>query len=59
MNDFLMNGGIPVSLYSNMIIFRDSNKSFKLDGDLLETIANYDFNVDHSKQQDRKQFINF
>ena len=54
MNDFLINGGIPVTLVSNMSIFRDRNKSFKLDGDLLETMTNYDFNVDHSNQQDRK-----
>ena len=54
MNDFLINGGIPVTLVSKMLIFRDSNKSFKLDGDLLETMINYDFNVDHSNQQDRK-----
>ena len=54
MNDFLINEGIPVTLASNMLIFRDSNKSFKLDGDLVETMTNYDSNVDHSNQQDRK-----
>ena len=27
MNDFLINDGIPVTLVSNMLIFRDSNKS--------------------------------
>ena len=27
-NDFLINGGIPVTIYSNILIFRDSNKSF-------------------------------
>ena len=54
MNDFLRNDGIPVTLLNNMIIFRDSNKSFELDGDLLETLTNYDFNADHSNQQDRK-----
>ena len=48
MNDFLINKGLPVTLYSNMITFRDRNKVFKLDGDLLEAITNYDFNVDHS-----------
>ena len=56
-NDFLINGGKPVTLVSNLLIFRDSNKSFKLDGDLLETITNYDFNVDHSIQQDRKMIM--
>ena len=39
MIDFLINGGIPVTLFSNMLAFRDSKKSFKLDGDLLETIT--------------------
>ena len=27
MNDFLINGDIPVTFYNNMLIFRDSNKS--------------------------------
>ena len=54
MNDVLINGGIPVSIHDNMLTFRDSNRSFKLDGDLSETITNYDFNVDLFIQQDRK-----
>ena len=59
MNDFLINGGIPVTLYSNMLTFRDSSKSFKLDGDLLETKTNYDFNVTHSIPKDRKPIYKF
>ena len=59
MNDFKINDGIPVTLVSNMLIFRDSNKSFKLEGDLLETMTNYDFNVDHSNQRDRKLIYEF
>ena len=59
MNDFSINEGIPVTLVSNMLIFRDSNKSFKLEGDLLETMTNCDFNVDHSNQQDRKLIYEF
>ena len=35
-NDFLLNDGKQVSLYSNMILFRDCNNVFILDGDLLE-----------------------
>ena len=54
MNDLLIHGIIPVTLYSNMFTFRDSNKSFKLDGDLLKTMTNYNFNVGHSNPQDRK-----
>ena len=56
---FLINEGIPVTRFSNMLLFRDSNKSFKLDGDLLETMTNYNFNVDHSNQQDRKLIYEF
>ena len=33
-NDFLINEGVPVTIFSNMLTFRESNKSFKLDGDL-------------------------
>ena len=36
MNEFSINGGIPFSLCSNMLTFRDSNESFNLDGDLLQ-----------------------
>ena len=53
MKDFLENGGIPVTLYSNMLTFRDSNKFFKLDGDLLQTMTNYDCNVSHSNPKDQ------
>ena len=59
MNGFLTNGSIPVNFYSNMITFRDSNKSFKLDGDLPETTTNYVFNVNHANQQDRTLIIEF
>ena len=36
-----------------MIVFRDSNKSFRLEGDLLKVITNYKFNTDHSSPQDK------
>ena len=58
MNDFLINEGIPGTIFSNFLAFRDSNKSFKLDGDLLETI-NYDFNVSHSNPKDQKLIYEF
>ena len=54
MNGFLVNGGIPVTLFSNMSLFRDSNSSFELDGDLLEAVTNYDFNVKLSNPKDQK-----
>ena len=59
MNDFLIHGNIPVTIFSNMITFRDSNKTFRLEGDLLKVITNYKFNVDHSSPQDRKLIYEF
>ena len=59
MNDFLIHRGIPVTLFSNMIIFRDSNKSFKLGEDLLKVITDYKFNADHSSPQDKKLIYEF
>ena len=52
MIEFLIHGKIPVTIFSNLITFRDSNKSFKLEGDLLKLITNHKFNVDHSNRQD-------
>ena len=57
--DFKINGGIPVTIYSNMLTFKDTNGSFKLDGDLLEAMTYYDFHVDHSNQQDQKLIYEF
>ena len=59
MNDFLIHRGIPVTLFSNMITFRDSNKSFKLEGNLFKLITDYKFNADHSSQQDRNLIYEF
>ena len=59
MNDFLIHGNIPVTIFSNIITFRDSNKTFRLEGDLLKVITNYKFNVDHSSPQDKKLIYEF
>ena len=59
MNDFLIHGNIPVSPQCNMITFGDSNKHFKLDGDLLKLTTNYNFNADHSSPQDKKLIYEF
>ena len=53
MNDFLIHGTIPVTIFSNMITFRDTNKTFRLEGDLLKVITNHKFNADHSSPQDK------
>ena len=55
MNNFLIHGSIPVTLFSNMITFRDST----LEGDLLKLITIYKFNADHSSPQDKKLIYEF
>ena len=52
MNDFLMNTCIPVTPKGQYVNFNYVKKSFELDGDLLKTMTNYKFNVDHSNPQD-------
>ena len=42
-----------------MITFRDSNKSFRLEGDLLKIITNHKFNADNSSHQDKKLIYEF
>ena len=59
LNDFLIHGQIPITLFSNMLTFRDTNKTFRPEGDLLEVMTNYKFNVDHSNQQNRKIIYEF
>ena len=59
MNNFLIHGNIPVTIFSNMTTFRDSNKIFRVEGDLLKVITNYKFNVDHSSRQDKKLIYEF
>ena len=59
LNDFLIHGIIPVTIFSNMIVFRDSNKSFRLEGDLLKVITNHKFNANHSSPQDKKLIYEF
>ena len=59
MNDFLIHGNIPVTIFSNMITFRDSKKSFRLEADLLKLITNHKFNADHSSPQDKKLLYEF
>ena len=58
-NDFLIHRAIPVTLFSNMITFRDSDRSVKLEGDLLKLITNHKFNADHSSPRDKKLIYEF
>ena len=58
-NDLLMKNKIPITLYGNMLTFRDTNKQFELKGDLLELITNSKFNIDLASLSDKKLMYDF
>ena len=58
-NDLKINKTIPITLYGNMLTFRDTNKQFELKGDLLEMITNSKFNVDLVSLADKKLMYDF
>ena len=58
-NDLKINKNIPITLYGNMLTFRDTNKQFELKGDLLEKITNSKFNVDLASLSDKKLMYDF
>ena len=58
-NDLKINKTIPITLYGNMLTFRDTNKQFELKGDLFEMITNSKFNVDLASLSDEKLMYEF
>ena len=58
-NDLKINKTIPITLYGNMLTFRDTNEQFELKGDLLEMITNSKFNVDLASLSDKKLMYDF
>ena len=58
-NDLLIKNTIPITLYGNILTFRDTSKQFELKGDLLEMITNKNFNVNLARLQDKKLMYEF
>ena len=58
-NDLLMKNKIPITLYGNMLTFRDTNKQFEITGDLLKMITNSKHNVNLASLQDKKLMYDF
>ena len=58
-NDLKIHNSIPITLYGNMLTFRDTNKQFELKGDLLEMITNSKYNVDLASLADKKLKYDF
>ena len=58
-NDLLIHNTIPITLYNNMLTFRETGKEFELKGDLLKMITNKNYNVDLASLQDKKLMYDF
>ena len=58
-NDLKIHNSIPITLYGNMLTFRDTNKQFELKGDLLKMITNKNYNVNLASLADKKLMYDF
>ena len=58
-NDLLLHNTIPVTLYNNLLTFRDTGKKFELQGGLLKLITNKDYNIDVAILSDKKLMYDF
>ena len=58
-NDLLINKTIPITLYNNLLTFRDTGKEFELMGDLLKMVTNKNYNVDLASLADKKLMYDF
>ena len=58
-NDLLMKNKIPITLYGNILTFRDTGKEFELPGDLLEMMTDIKYNVNLASLADKKLMYDF
>ena len=58
-NDLKINNSILITLYNNILTFRDTGKEFESKGDLLKMITNKNYNVNHASLSDKKLMYEF
>ena len=58
-NDLLIHNTIPITLYNNLLTFRDTDKEFELKGVLLKMIFNRIYNVDFASLSNKKIMYDF
>ena len=58
-NDLLIHHTVPITLYGNILTFRDTGKEFELTGDLLKMITSKNYNVDLASLSDKKLMYGF
>ena len=59
LNDLLIKNTIPITLYNNMLTFRDTAREFEMKGDFLKKITNKNYNVDLASFSDKKLLFDF
>ena len=58
-NDLLIHNSTPITLYNNLLTFRDTGREFELKGDLLKMITTKNYNVDLASLADKKLMYDF
>ena len=58
-NDLKINKTKPITLYNNMLTFRDTGKEFELKGELLKMITNKNYNVNLASLQEKMLMYDF
>ena len=58
-NDLKINKTIPITLYNNLLTFRETGKEIELKGDLLKMITNKNYNKDLASSSDKKLLYDF
>ena len=58
-NDLLIHNTIPVTLYINLLRFRNAGKKLELKRELLNTIFNKDFNIHLASLSDKETLHDF
>ena len=58
-NDLKINKTITITLYNNMLTFRDTGEEFESKGELLKLITNKNYNVNFASLQDKKLMYDF
>ena len=58
-NVLLIKNTIPITLYNNLLTFRDTGKEFELKGNLLKMTTNSNYNVDHASLAHKKLMYDF
>ena len=57
--NLLLHSSIPITLYDNLLSFRDKGRVYELKGDLLKMITNNKYNDDLASTSDMKLMFDF